>query len=180
MDANFAAITIFTLLFAVSTARISLDQSSADTRTTNVEKSSTLVSKSESSIIALPTEKKNMVSERTRTRHVNRKDNIIDLTPRSDYARFHAINRHFSDQQQHRMSHRFGKSRPYRHFLNPFVVPRSEISHIDVEKFQHEVPMKRVKVNVKSNLVHRQEEIKAQRELGFMRSIRKFLRHTFD
>nr|GEW66826.1 hypothetical protein [Tanacetum cinerariifolium] len=216
MDANFAAVTVFTLLFAVSTARISLDHSpTTDTRTTNVEKSSTL---SESSIIALPTENKNMVSERTR--HVTRKDNDIDLNhPRSDYARFHAINRHFSDQQHRMSSHRFGKSRPYRHFLNPFVVPRSEVSHIDVEKYQHEVPAKRIKAkhenkhhhhhhhqyhhhhihrddtnnNVivrkhrfdhenheKSNLVHRQEEIKAQRELGFMRSIRKFLKHTFD
>nr|GFA47896.1 hypothetical protein [Tanacetum cinerariifolium] len=73
MDANFAAVTVFTLLFAVSTARISLDQSpTTDARTTNVEKSSTLVSES-SSIIALPTENKNMVSERTR--HVTRKDN---------------------------------------------------------------------------------------------------------
>lgn len=142
MEKNFAVVTIFALLFTVSTARISLHSSPADfpvIQNCNDIKFQPESEQSEesNSNIVLPK------SQSQPTDH-NLK---VDLTPRSDYARFHAINRHFFDESRTplRSVHR----RPFRHFQNPFMIPRSEISDdihaFETKKLHRGTPIKRLK-----------------------------------
>lgn len=240
MDHNFAAFTVFTfLLFAGSTAaRISFDPSATadlpvvqtinDASNTNIKslKETQPAAATGDSNIVLPTEILKSESDVTDHELETEKTRMfrVDLTPRSDFARFHAINRHFFDEP--RVPLRSVHRRPYRQFINPFAIPRSEISHgdevilsvetgnVDAKAFHRRVPSKRMKVKhdyghrhhshhhhhlhlhhanndgsvpkhvfdrekVKS-MVRQHEEEKREHEAGFMKRIRKFLKHTFD
>ncbi|KAI3756379.1 hypothetical protein L1987_56199 [Smallanthus sonchifolius] len=226
MERNFAAVTIFTLLFAVSAARISLDQRPADLpllhRNCQV-KSLPESATGDSNLVVLPTETTRSRSDRADPVEKSEKEQMfkVDLTPRSDYARFHAINRRFFDERRVPL-------RPYRHSQNPFVIPRSEISHrndviltgesgkFDGQnihrhgassrlKFKHDhghqhrhqhhhshshshrnsndvsVPKHKFARERAKNLMHQHKEKTRQNEASsFMKSIRQFLKHTFD
>ncbi|KAI3809096.1 hypothetical protein L1987_25064 [Smallanthus sonchifolius] len=224
MERNFAALTIFTLLFAVSTARISLDPRPADLpllhRNCEV-KSLPESAAGDSKLVVLPTETTRSRSDRADTVDKSDKDRMfrVDLTPRSDYARFHAINRRFFDERRVPL-------RPYRHSQNPFVIPRSEISHrneviltgesgkFDAQnihrhgastrlKFKHDyghqhrhqhrhshshhnnkdfsISKHKFAREKAKSLIHQHKEKSREHEAtSFMKSIRKFLKHTFD
>ncbi|KAI3505289.1 hypothetical protein L1887_27338 [Cichorium endivia] len=137
MEKSFASFTIITFLFfAVSTARISLNPPATNlpaVQSSDVEsksmKSLPGPDTTEDTNIILPSETPKSSSDETRQMPESNKDRMfkVDLTPRSDFARFHAINRHFVNQP--RIPVRSVNRRPNRHSVNPFVVPRSEFLH---------------------------------------------------
>ncbi|KAI3691845.1 hypothetical protein L6452_31647 [Arctium lappa] len=236
---NFAVFTLF-LLFAGSTAaRFSVDPpATADlplVHTTDDASNAVINSLPETqpsvtgddSNIVLPTEIPRSESDVTDRELETEKARLfrVDLTPRSDFARFHAINRHFFDEPRVPVQIRSDHRRPHRHFVNPFAMPRSEISHgeevilsvetgnVEPESFHRRAPLKRMKVKhdyghrhhrhhhhhlhlhhgnndgkhvfdrekVKSTVrVQHKEKKSEQHEAGFMKRIRKFLKHTFD
>ncbi|KAI3828786.1 hypothetical protein L1987_02896 [Smallanthus sonchifolius] len=207
MDRNFAAVAIFTLLFAVSTARISLDLTPTDLQ---VERSNDRIRPDckveDSNLAVVPTDTKKSRSDET--------DRMIrvDLTPRSDFARFHAINHRFFDEP--RVPLRSVHGRPHRRFQNLFVIPRSKISHgndvvlsdeigdVDAENLNRRDSWKRLRFNQDYGRHRHQqrhqmyrdendvsmpkrkfvgEKVKTrEREADFMKGIRKFLTHSFD
>ncbi|KAD4178409.1 hypothetical protein R6Q59_022003 [Mikania micrantha] len=227
MDRNFAAGTIFTLLFAVSAARISLDPTPTDLplvqTNCHVKSLPEYTTVDSTNLVVLPTETTKSASDAADQVQKSDVDRMfrVDLTPRSDYARFHAINRRFNE---HRVPIRFDHPHPYRHLKNPFVIPRSEISHrneviVTSEngnfvarnlhrhgpssrlKFKHDyghhhshqhhhmhhkskdVSMLKHKFdreNVKSSIHQHKDKTMVHEASSFMKSIRKFLKHTFD
>ncbi|KAI3703471.1 hypothetical protein L1987_73566 [Smallanthus sonchifolius] len=207
MDRNFAAVAIFTLLFAVSTARISLDLTPTDLQ---VERSNVRIQPDckveDSDLAVVPTgTKKSRSDEADRTIRV-------DLTPRSDFARFHAINRRFFDEP--RVHLRSVHGRPHRRFQNPFVIPLSKISHgnevvltdeigdVDAENLYRRDSWKRLRFNhdygrhryQQRHRMYRDENDVSmltrkfvgekvqtrERKADFMKGIRKFQKHSFD
>ncbi|CAH1453598.1 unnamed protein product [Lactuca virosa] len=238
MEKSFASFTIITfVLFAVSAARISLNPPATNLpalQCSGNDESKTMKAlprpaTTEDSNIILPSDTPKSNSDETgKTSETNKaRMHKVDLTPRSDFARFHAINRHFFDQSRiplHSAHHR----RPNRHSVNPFPRPEisrgkeavlfgeSETSKVDAENFHRKGPLKRMnskhdyghrrqrhryhhnlhrynngvspkhmfsREKVKS-LVRQHKEKKSRREheaeAGFMKGIRKFLKHAFD
>ncbi|KAK1419149.1 hypothetical protein QVD17_28308 [Tagetes erecta] len=167
MEANFAAITIFTLLFAVSTARISDLQALHTIKNNKVQ---------DSNLAFVPTD----TNKKSKSTHdQTEKVNNVDLTPRPDLAKIHAINRRFFNEPRLPLAHR-----PYK---IPILIPRSKISDdnvlTDVERQDSSLKCKQRnrhrihdEVSVAENKVKRRE----REAEGFMKSIRKFLKHTFD
>ncbi|KAJ0482672.1 hypothetical protein HanRHA438_Chr13g0614891 [Helianthus annuus] len=217
MDTNFAAVTIFTLLFAVCTARISLDPQPH-------------CKVQESNLGFVPNDTNKPGSDDPENLLESGKDRTVsdDLTPRSEYARFQAINRRFFDES--RVPVHPVHSRPHRHFQHPIIMPRSKMSHENgvtltrenVEKFHREASSNRLKFAHEHHHRHQHNhhhhnhgdnpmtkhkfvrekvgrqhqpypvnptnikpyqhkvEMREQNGAGFMKSIRKFLKHTFD
>lgn len=186
MEGNFAAITIFTLLFAVSTARISDLQALHTIKNSKVQDSNLAFEPTD------PTKKSTSDQAEKVQETVN-----VDLTPRPDLAKIHAINRRFfSDQPRVPLSHR-----PYQ---IPILVPRSKILDrrddvlTDVERRDSSKCMRDYRrrsrgirgdvdeVSLAENKLAEEKVVdenkmkRREREAGFMKSIRKFLKHTFD
>ncbi|KAD6453575.1 hypothetical protein E3N88_08280 [Mikania micrantha] len=128
MDTNFAAITIFTLLFAVTTARISFDPTPTNLHVAHTDfhrQPKCVVQDSDLQFVHSLTRKPG--SDETLKSDKDRGVKI-DLTPRSDLARFHAINRYFSENEP-RVPIRSVHTRPNLYFQSSFVKPESKVTH---------------------------------------------------
>ncbi|KAL4565440.1 hypothetical protein LXL04_029535 [Taraxacum kok-saghyz] len=187
MEKIFASFTIITfILFAVATARISLNQPATNLPAVQSSNDESKTMKSlpgptttEDSNIVLPSEKPESNSDKSgHTPEGNKKDQIfkVDLTPRSEYARFHAINRRFFDE--HRTPLHSGHRRPNQRTVNPFAVPRSEISHrmeaalfgetgkVNSQNFHRKAPLNRLRYRHDSGHRHHRHQYRHHLQHG--------------
>ncbi|KAK1438504.1 hypothetical protein QVD17_04313 [Tagetes erecta] len=182
--------TIFTftiltfLLFAVTTARIAIDPVALPGSDAVIPDE-----KPTSELDPTTANDRSPESEKTQTFVVK----SIESTPRLIFSRSRSIHRHSFDKTT-RFPLRFVRRNPCRKFKNTFMIPTKmsygndmmlsdKTVNVDLETLSDPIPTKWLEFKHKYGHHHHHfhhEEKKKEHKGGFMRRIRKFLKHTFD
>ncbi|KAL8201020.1 hypothetical protein R6Q57_012359 [Mikania cordata] len=205
MEKIIAAFTIFTfLLFAISTASIALDQ--IDLPRSDVYKSLTESATVADSKVVIPADKPESELDKTTANDLLPESvqtqtfdiGAIDPTPRLIFSRSIPIQRHFD--RTTRIPLRFVRRNPCQKFKKTFMIPTKmsygndmilsdKTTSVDLETLGDQVPTKWLEFKHKYGHRHHHyhhgddekfELKKKEHKGGFMRRIRKFLKHTFD
>ncbi|KAL8266704.1 hypothetical protein R6Q59_004048 [Mikania micrantha] len=205
MEKIIAAFTIFTfLLFTISTASIALDQ--IDLPRSDVYESLTESATVADSKVLIPADKPESELDKTTANDLLPESvqtqtfdiGTIDPTPRLIFSRSYPIQRHFDRTTRNPL--RFVRRNPCRKFKKTFMIPTKmsygndmilsdKTTSVDLETLGDQVPTKWLEFKHKYGHRHHHyhhgddekfELKKKEHKGGFMRRIRKFLKHTSD
>ncbi|KAL8266703.1 hypothetical protein R6Q59_004047 [Mikania micrantha] len=197
--------TIFTfLLFAISTPSIALDH--IDLLRSNVYKSLTEYTIVADSKVVIPTDKRESKLDKNTANELlpeSEKSQIFDVstidpTPRLIFSRSYPIQRNFD--RTTRIPLRFVRRHPCRMFKKTFMIPTKvsygndmilsdKTTSVEPETLGDQIPTKSLEFKHKYGHSHHHyqhddnkkfEMKKKEHKGGFMKRIRKFLKHTFD